>query len=41
VAYIIDQLEIAGLEPSNPDGTFVQKVPMVGIVTDPHWKAGG
>jgi Zn-dependent M28 family amino/carboxypeptidase len=34
VAYIIDQFKKAGLGPGNPDGTFVQKVPMVGIVTD-------
>ena len=34
VAYIIDQFKKAGLTPGNPDGTFVQKVPMVGIVTD-------
>jgi len=34
VAYIIDQFKKAGVKPGNPDGTFVQKVPMVGIVTD-------
>ena len=34
VAYIIDAFKKAGLAPGNPDGTFVQKVPMVGIVTD-------
>lgn len=34
VAYISDQFKKAGLEPGNPDGTYVQKVPMVGIVTD-------
>jgi len=34
VAYIIDQFKKAGLKPGHPDGTFVQKVPMVGIVTD-------
>ena len=34
VAYIIEQFRKAGLTPGNPDGTFVQKVPMVGIVTD-------
>ncbi len=34
VAYIIDQFKTAGLTPGNPDGTFVQKVPMAGIVTD-------
>jgi Zn-dependent M28 family amino/carboxypeptidase len=34
VAYIIEQFKKAGLTPGNPDGTFVQKVPMAGIVTD-------
>ncbi len=34
VAYIADQFKKAGLKPGNPDGTYVQKVPMVGIVTD-------
>ncbi len=34
VAYITEQYKKAGLQPGNPDGTYVQKVPMVGIVTD-------
>jgi Zn-dependent M28 family amino/carboxypeptidase len=34
VAYITDQFQKAGLKPGNPDGTYIQKVPMVGIVTD-------
>jgi Zn-dependent M28 family amino/carboxypeptidase len=34
VAYITEQFKKAGLEPGNPDGTWVQNVPMVGIVTD-------
>ena len=34
VAYISDQFRKAGLKPGNPDGTYVQKVPMVGLVTD-------
>ncbi len=34
VAYITDQFRKAGLKPGNPDGSYVQKVPMVGIVTD-------
>jgi len=34
VAYITDQFKQVGLKPGNPDGTYVQKVPMVGIVTD-------
>jgi Zn-dependent M28 family amino/carboxypeptidase len=31
VAYLIDQLKEIGLEPGNPDGTWIQKVPLVGI----------
>ena len=31
VAYLIDQFKAAGLVPGNPDGTFVQRVPLVGI----------
>jgi hypothetical protein len=31
VAYIIDQAKQMGLEPGNPDGTYVQKVPLWGI----------
>jgi Zn-dependent M28 family amino/carboxypeptidase len=34
VAYISDQFKKVGLKPGNPDGTYIQKVPMVGIVTD-------
>jgi Zn-dependent M28 family amino/carboxypeptidase len=34
VAYITDQFKRAGLKPGNPDGSYVQNVPMVGIVTD-------
>jgi Zn-dependent M28 family amino/carboxypeptidase len=34
VAYIAGEFAKAGLKPGNPDGTWVQKVPMVGIVTD-------
>jgi Zn-dependent M28 family amino/carboxypeptidase len=34
VAYITDQFKKVGLKPGNPDGTYLQKVPMVGIVTD-------
>ena len=34
VAYITDQFKKAGLQPGNPDGTYIQKVPMVGMVTD-------
>ena len=30
VAYLIEQLRKIGLQPGNPDGTYVQKVPLVG-----------
>jgi Zn-dependent M28 family amino/carboxypeptidase len=36
VAYIVDQYKKAGLKPGNPDGTYVQKVPLVGITADPN-----
>lgn len=35
ITYIASQLEKAGVEPGNPDGTYFQKVPMVGIKADP------
>ena len=35
VAYISDQFKKAGLEPGNTNGTYVQKVPLVGITPDP------
>jgi Zn-dependent M28 family amino/carboxypeptidase len=31
VRYLTDQFKAMGLEPGNPDGTFVQKVPLVAI----------
>ena len=31
VTYLVDQFKAAGLEPGNPDGTWVQKVPLVGL----------
>ena len=34
VAYLIDQFKAAGLEPGNPDGTWTQKVPLVGLTPD-------
>jgi len=36
VGYITDQFKKIGLEPGNTDGTFVQKVPLVGIAPDAH-----
>jgi Zn-dependent M28 family amino/carboxypeptidase len=35
VAYLVDQFRKAGLKPGNTDGTYVQKVPLVGITTAP------
>jgi Zn-dependent M28 family amino/carboxypeptidase len=35
VAYIEAQYKAVGLKPGNPDGTYIQKVPMVGITPDP------
>ena len=35
VAYIADQLRKAGLKPGNTDGTYFQKVPLVGITPTP------
>jgi Zn-dependent M28 family amino/carboxypeptidase len=32
VKYLIDQLSAAGLAPGNPDGTWIQKVPLLGIL---------
>jgi len=31
VDYLTRQFKAAGLEPGNPDGTFIQKVPLIGI----------
>ncbi len=31
VQYLIDQFKAAGLEPGNPDGAWIQKVPLVGL----------
>ena len=33
VRYLIEQYKALGLEPGNPDGTYVQAVPLVGITT--------
>ncbi|MCD6308626.1 MAG: M20/M25/M40 family metallo-hydrolase, partial [Candidatus Latescibacteria bacterium] len=43
VNYITGQLKALGLEPGNPDGTFVQKVPLVGYKSTPQLdlRAGG
>ena len=35
VAYIEDQFRRAGVKPGNTDGTYIQKVPLIGITPDP------
>jgi Zn-dependent M28 family amino/carboxypeptidase len=35
VSYLVDQFKKLGLEPGNTDGTYVQKVPLVGITPTP------
>jgi len=35
IAYVEKQFRDAGLEPGNPNGTYLQEVPMVGIRPDP------
>ena len=35
IAYVEKQFRDAGLEPGNPDGTYLQSVPLVGIRPDP------
>ena len=34
--YIADQFRAIGLKPGNPDGTYVQEVPLAGIKSDPR-----
>jgi Zn-dependent M28 family amino/carboxypeptidase len=38
VEYLIDQFTRAGLEPGNPDGTYVQQVPLVGYTSVPEFQ---
>jgi Zn-dependent M28 family amino/carboxypeptidase len=35
VNYLVDQFTKVGLKPGNTDGTYIQKVPLVGITPDP------
>ena len=35
VNYITDQFKKIGLKPGNPDGTYVQEVPLAGIKSEP------
>ncbi len=43
VGYIIDQYKRIGLKPGNPDGSYVQKVPLVGFRTtaEGEFRVGG
>src|SRR5438105_14959340 len=34
--YIADQFRAIGLKPGNPDGTYVQEVPLAGIKSEPR-----
>ncbi len=36
VRYLVAQFQKAGLKPGNPDGSWIQKVPLVGITPDPN-----
>jgi len=36
VKYISDQFKKIGLKPGNPDGTYVQEVPLAGITSEPR-----
>ena len=38
IKYVEDQFRSAGLEPGNPDGTYLQNVPLVGITPDAGMK---
>ncbi len=38
IQYIQDQFKAAGLEPGNPDGSYLQNVPLVGITPNPAMK---
>ncbi|MBI1940976.1 MAG: M28 family peptidase [Acidobacteria bacterium] len=35
ISFLENEFKDAGLKPGNPDGTYLQKVPMVGITPDP------
>ena len=35
VAYLVDEFKKMGLAPGNPNGTYVQNVPMIGITSQP------
>ena len=35
IAYLVEQFRVLGLQPGNTDGTYIQKVPLVGVTADP------
>ncbi|HSH40086.1 MAG TPA: M28 family peptidase [Chthoniobacterales bacterium] len=35
VKYIAEQFKAVGLKPGNPNGSYMQEVPMAGVITDP------
>ena len=39
VQYFIEQFKAAGLEPGNPDGSWTQKVPLVGLTPQPQGRS--
>ena len=41
VAYLIEKFKAMGLKPGNPDGSYVQAVPMVGVYGRPTLKFSG
>ncbi|HEY0368031.1 MAG TPA: M28 family peptidase [Chthoniobacterales bacterium] len=43
IKYIADQFKAVGLKPGNPDGTYLQEVPLAGITTEPtaHFSVNG
>jgi Zn-dependent M28 family amino/carboxypeptidase len=40
VNYITDQFKKVGLKPGNPDGTYIQEVPLAGIKSEPRMSFG-
>ena len=34
VRYLVDQFQKLGLKPGNPDGSFIQKVPLIGLTSE-------
>lgn len=41
VAYLVDQFQRFGLKPGNPDGSWTQDVPMVGVRSEATFRLGG